>query len=111
MTPTTKISIALVLAVIACVYQIYSMWSNHKKNENDERIKAIETEKNFLKLDIKLDNVSGNINKLISSDEYKAKQISEISESVVSIREQLKTIFNTIENHEQRLNQIEHKQN
>ena len=111
MMPETTVSIALILSLVACGYQVYQIWNTHRKNEEEEQIKAIESEKNFLKLDIKLDNMNDNLHKLVNSDEFKTKQINEISESIVLIREQIKTVFNKVENHEQRIYQIEHNRN
>ena len=102
-----SISFAVVCAVVALGSQIYSIWNNHKKNVEDQKREKIELEKNLLKLDMKLDNVNGQINTLVKNYESTTVELKSINESIIRFNESLKGAWHKIDDHEIRITNIE----
>ena len=102
-----SISFAVICAIVALGSQIYSIWNNHNKNVEETKREKIELEKNLLKLDIKLDNVNGQINTLVKNYESTNVEIKNMNESIIKFGEQLKSVWREVEDHENRITNIE----
>jgi peptidoglycan hydrolase CwlO-like protein len=101
------ISVAVIFSLIAVASQVYSIWNNHKKNQQEEERKAIEAEKNFLKLDIKLDNVIGAATNILDKQEKQAIRIEQLSGEIIKSNEKISTLFKYKDDHEQRISNLE----
>lgn len=101
------ISFAVICAVVALGSQIYSIWNNHNKNVEDQKREKIELEKNLLKLNMKLDNVNGQMNTLVKSNENTSVELKSINESIIKFNESLKAAWRKIDDHEIRITNIE----
>ena len=106
---STTISVALIFSVIAAAGTIYNIWNNHQKNQAEAERKAIEAEKNFLSLDIKLDNVLGQTNNILDKQEKQAIRIEHLSGEIIKSIERIATLFKYKDDHENRLQKLESK--
>ena len=106
---STTISVALIFSVIAAAGTIYNIWNNHQKNQAEAERKAIEAEKNFLSLDIKLDNVLGQTNNILDKQEKQAIRIEHLSGEIIKSNERIATLFKYKDDHESRLQKLEGK--
>lgn len=107
MNATISISFAVICALVALAAQIYSIWNNHNKNVEEQKREKIELEKNLLKLDMKLDNVNGQMNTLVKSNENTSVELKAINESIIKFNEQIKAAWRKIDDHEIRITNIE----
>jgi len=103
------ISVALIFSLIAVASQLYSMWNNHKKNQEEEKRKALEVEKNFIKLDVKLDNVIGSTQSILEKQDQNTAKIEKVSGEIIKANEQIVTLFKSRDNHEERISHLEGK--
>lgn len=101
------ISVALIFSVIAAAGTLYSIWNGHKKNQEEAERKAIEQEKNFLKLDVKMDNVLGQTNSILEKQEKQAIRIEQLSGEIIKSNEKINTLFKYKDDHENRLQKLE----
>ena len=105
----TGISVALIFSVIAAAGTLYSIWTGHKKNQDEAERKAIEHEKNFLKLDVKMDNVIGATSTILEKQEKQAIRIEQLSGEIIKSNERIATLFKYKDDHEVRLQKLEGK--
>lgn len=91
------INVALVFSIISVIGVISTIWNNHKKQRDDTERKNIEIEKNFITLNIKLDQLTNTINGLAENDRTRASELQAINKSMAHYEEQLKTLFNKVE--------------
>ena len=103
------ISIALIFSLIAVASQLYAMWTNHKKSLEEEERKAIEVEKNFIKMDVKLDNVITHTQSILEKQEQNSVRIEKLSGEVIKASEQIATLYKYKDNHEERISHLENK--
>lgn len=103
------ISVALIFSLIAVASQVYSVWNNHKKNQEEEKRKALEVEKNFIKLDVKLDNVIGSTQSILEKQDQNTAKIEKVSGEIIKANEQITQLFKSIDNHEDRISHLEEK--
>ena len=103
------ISVALIFSLIAVASQLYSVLNNHKKNQEEEKRKALEVEKNFIKLDVKLDNVIGSTQSILEKQDQNTAKIEDVSREIVKANEQIKSLFKSRDNHEDRISHLEEK--
>lgn len=105
----TTISVALIFSVIAAAGTLYSIWNNHIKNQEEAERKSIEAEKNFLRLDVKMDNVLGQTNNILEKQEKQAIRIEQLSGEIIKSNERIATLFKYKDDHETRLQKLEEK--
>lgn len=101
------ISFAVICAVVALGSQIYSIINGHKKNVEEQKREKIELEKNLLTLNLKLDQMNQSIGVLVESDKSKSIELKTINESIIKFNESLKAAWKKIDNHEERITEIE----
>lgn len=104
---SATISFAVICAVVALASQIYGIVNNHKKNVEEQKREKIDLEKNLLKLDMKLDSLTGSMNALVKNDDNKTAELKSINESIVKFNEQMKAAWKKIDDHEIRITNIE----
>lgn len=103
----TTISVALIFSIIAAAGTLYNIWNNHNKNQEESERKAIEAEKNFLRLDVKMDNVLGQTNNILEKQEKQAIRIEQLSGEIIKSNERIATLFKYKDDHEIRLKKLE----
>ena len=109
MTPETTVSIALIFSVIAAIGTISTIVSTIKRDREAETNKQIEIEKNFVKINVKLDDMLENMRKISKSSEDNAERIKEMNGVLIQCTERIQTLFKKSDDHERRLNDLEEK--
>lgn len=107
MTPEATISIALLFSVVAVIAQVSSIWSNHRKAEADKESDRIEIEKNFVKLNMKIDQLTETMQRLLVDDDKRGKELEEINATVIKLNQNTNTLFHYKDDHEERIKQLE----
>lgn len=111
--PETSISIALLvsLASIACTF--INTISSGKKTARDEverdKLRQIDIEKNFVKINVKLDEFCSTSRELMAENGKKTDELKQVSEQLVAVSEQIKTLYRFHEDHENRIKALEGK--
>lgn len=103
------ISVALIFSVIAAAGTLYSIWTNHTKNQEEAERKRIDAEKSFLRLDVKMDNVLGATENILEKQEKQAIRIEQLSGEIIKSNERIQTLFKYKDDHEDRLQRLEGK--
>ena len=109
LTPETTVSIALIFSLIAAIGTISSIVSTIKKDREAETNKQVEIEKNFVKINVKLDDMLENIRKISKSSEDNAERIKEMNGVLIQCTERIQTLFKRSDDHERRINDLEKK--
>lgn len=109
MTPETTVSIALIFSVIAAIGTISTIVSTIKRDRDAETNKQIEIEKNFVKINVKLDDMLETIRKISKSSEDNAERIKDMNGVLIQCTERIQTLFKKSDDHERRLNDLEEK--
>ena len=118
MTGESGISIALIISMtsIACtLYTVYSTNKRQKDMDDEARKKAIEAEqqrqmdieKNFVKINFKLDDFCDTTKKLLQNEEKSAEMIKDIRERLIKVEDVNNTHEKRLDNHEKRLEKLE----
>lgn len=103
------ISVALIFSVVAAIGTVYSIWSTQKKHHEETKQRAIEYEKNMIKLDVKLDSVISATNTILEKQENQAVRIEQLSGELIKSNERIATLFRYKDDHEARLQTLEKK--
>ena len=112
-SPETSISFALLMSITSIVCTIVTTALNtrkQRKEEQNERLKnqearlkeQLDLEKNFVKINFKLDDFCDTTKKILKDHE-------KVSESVVEIHKELVHQNDVLENHEKRITTLEKK--
>lgn len=113
MGPGTEISLAFIISIISIVCVLINTTGGEKKRQKDnaelEHQRQIEIEKNFVKLNVKLDDFADTSRKLMQESNEKTAQLKKVSEHLVLISEQVKTLFKYKDDHESRIKELEGK--
>lgn len=106
---STTISVALLFSFIAVASQLYGMWNNHKKNQENEENKAVEIEKNFIKLDLKIDQYQKSTDTILARQDQHAVRMETLSGELIRSNERIETLFKYKDDHEVRIKHLEEK--
>lgn len=99
----------MIFSVIAAIGTISTIVSTIKKDRDAETGKQIEIEKNFVKINVKLDDLLETIRKISKSSEDNAERIKEMNSVMIQCTERIQTLFKRSDDHERRLNDLEEK--
>lgn len=107
------ISVAVLISIISLICTLINTFSGGKKNirEQDEKEnnKQLEIEKNFVKINVKLDNFCETSNKLLAENAKKTDELRVVSEKLVTVNEKVNTLFKYKDEHDERLKELEEK--
>lgn len=104
-----SIGIAIIFSVIAAAGTLYTMYSSHRKNLEESTRRALATEKSFVKLDVKMDNVLGSTGSILEKQEQQAVKMENLSGEIIKSNERIATLFKYKDDHETRLQKLEGK--
>lgn len=102
----TTISISLLIAIAAILVNIVININTQRRNEDEKRV---ELEKNFTRLNVKIDMFSQNNTELVKDMNKQYERAEELSKVVIANSERIKTLFNKLEDHEERITRLEEK--
>lgn len=102
----TTVSISLLIAIAAILVNIVININTQRRNEDEKRV---ELEKNFTRLNVKIDMFSQNNTELVKDMNKQYERAEELSKVVIANSERIKTLFNKLEDHEERITRLEEK--
>ena len=107
MSTDTTLSISLVFAFIAMIGTVLNIVSTIKSNNKEDQSQKIEFEKQFVRLNMKLDGMNINMTDLINRNDKNNLEIQEINKKLIIQNERIEYLFKDKENIESRLQDIE----
>lgn len=113
MTPETSVSIALLISLTSLACTLINTFAGGKKRQEEqaerEKNRQMEIEKNFVKINMKLDDFCDTTKKLMAENGEKAEQLKNVSEQIVLVKERVNTLFKYKDDHEERIKELEDK--
>ena len=113
MTPDISISVALLISVISIICTMINTFAGGKKRTEEQNEKEnkrqLDIEKNFVKINVKLDDFCDTSEKLMDESNEKTEQLKKVSEQLVVVSERLNTLFRYKDDHETRIKDLEQK--
>lgn len=113
MTPEASVSIALLISLTSLACTLINTFAGGKKRQEEqaerEKNRQMEIEKNFVKINLKLDDFCDTTKKLMIENGEKAEQLKNVSEQIVLVKERVNTLFKYKDDHEARLKELEEK--
>lgn len=114
MTPDTTISVALLISIVSIVCTMINTFSGTKKWAEEQNARdnsrQVEIEKNFVKINVKLDDFCDTTKRLLADGNEKAEQLKKLSEQSILASEQIRTLFKYKDDHENRISALENKE-
>lgn len=113
MTPEASVSIALLISLTSLACTLINTFAGGKKRQEEqaerEKNRQMDIEKNFVKINVKLDEFCDTTKKMMAENSEKAEQLKNVSEQLVLVTERVKTLFEYKDDHEERIKGLEDK--
>lgn len=113
MTPEASVSIALLISLTSLACTLINTFAGGKKRQEEqaerEKNRQMDIEKNFIKINVKLDDFCDTTKKLMLENGEKAEQLKNVSEQLIIVTERVKTLFKYKDDHEARIKELEDK--
>lgn len=113
MTPEASVSIALLISLTSLACTLINTFAGGKKRREEqaerEKNRQMDIEKNFVKINVKLDDFCDTIKKMMAENGEKAEQLKNVSEQTVLVKERVNTLFKYKDDHEERIKGLEDK--
>lgn len=113
MTPEASVSIALLISLTSLACTLINTFAGGKKRQEEqaerEKNRQMDIEKNFVKINVKLDDFCDTTKKMMIENGEKAEQLKNVSEQLVLVTERVKTLFKYNDDHEERIKGLEDK--
>lgn len=113
MNTDTSISIALLISLTSLACTLINTFAGGKKRQEEqaerEKNRQMEIEKNFVKINMKLDDFCDTTKKLMAENGEKAEQLKNVSEQIVLVKERVNTLLKYKDDHEARIKELEEK--
>lgn len=109
----TTISASLLISVISLACSVFNTFSGGKKDiraqEDKENLRQMDIEKNFVKINVKLDDFCETSKQLMKENTKKTDELKAVSERLVQVTEKVNTLFKYKDDHENRIKGLEEK--
>lgn len=113
MNTDTSISIALLISLTSLACTLINTFAGGKKRQEEqaerEKNRQMDIEKNFVKINVKLDEFCDTTKKMMAENGEKAEQLKNVSEQLILVTERVKTLFKYNDDHEERIKGLEDK--
>lgn len=113
MNTDTSISIALLISLTSLACTLINTFAGGKKRQEEqaerEKNRQMEIEKNFVKINMKLDDFCDTTKKLMAENGEKTEQLKNVSEQLILVSERVNTLFKYKDDHEERIKELEDK--
>lgn len=114
MAPDATISVALLISIVSIVCTMINTLSGTKKFAEEQNARdnsrQIEIEKNFVKINVKLDDFCDTMKQLLADGNEKTEELKKLSEQSILTSEQIRTLFKYKDDHENRISALEKKE-
>ena len=111
MNPETSVSIALLISLASLACTLISTFAGGKKRQEEqaerEKNRQMDIEKNFVKINVKLDEFYDTSKKMMADNGEKTEQLKKVSEQMVLVTERVNTLFKYKYDHEMRIKELE----
>lgn len=113
MTAEASVSIALLISLTSLACTLINTFAGGKKRQEEqaerEKNRQLDVEKNFVKINVKLDDFCDTTKKMMADNGEKTEQLKKVSEQLILITERVNTLFKYKDNHEARLKELENE--
>ena len=111
MTSETSVSIALLISLTSLACTLINTFAGGKKRQEEqaerEKNRQMDIEKNFVKINVKLDDFCDTTKKMMTENREKNEQLKKVSEKTVIVTERVNTLFKYKDDHEARIEELE----
>lgn len=113
MTSEASVSIALLISLTSLACTLINTFAGGKKRQEEqaerEKNRQLDVEKNFVKINVKLDDFCDTTKKMMAENGEKTEQLKKVSEQLVLVTERVNTLFKYKDDHEERLKELENE--
>ncbi len=113
MNPETSVSIALLISLTSLACTLINTFAGGKKRQEEQaerdKNRQMDIEKNFVKINVKLDEFYDTSKKMMAENGEKTEQLKKVSEQLILVSERVKTLFKYKDDHEERIKELEEK--
>lgn len=113
MTPEASVSIALLISLTSLACTLINTFAGGKKRQEEqaerEKNRQMDIEKNFVKINVKLDDFCDTTKKMMKENGEKTEQLKNVSEQLILVTERVKTLFKYNDDHEARIKELENE--
>lgn len=113
MGPETSVSIALLISLASLACTLINTFAGGKKRQEEqaerEKNRQMDIEKNFVKINVKLDDFCDTTKKMMAESNEKTEQLKKVSEQLIIVTERVNTLFKYKDDHEARIKGLEEK--
>lgn len=113
MTPEASVSIALLISLTSLACTLINTFAGGKKRQEEqaerEKNRQLDVEKNFVKINVKLDDFCDTTKKMMAENGEKTEQLKKVSEQLILVTERVNTLFKYKDDHEARLKELENE--
>ena len=111
MTPETSISIALIISLVSIICTVINTFgSDSERRKNSERIDQedrLGIEKNFVKINVKLDSFMDTTNSIARGQEKSNEALQDLNAKMIQANDRIETLYHYNDDHEQRIKHLE----
>lgn len=111
MTPEASVSIALLISLTSLACTLINTFAGGKKRQEEqaerEKNRQLDVEKNFVKINVKLDDFCDTTKKMMAENGEKTEQLKKVSEQLILVTERINTLFKYKDDHEKRIKELE----
>ena len=111
MTSETSVSIALLISLTSLACTLINTFAGGKKRQEEqaerEKNRQMDIEKNFVKINVKLDDFCDTTKKMMAENSEKTEQLKKVSEQMVLVTERVNTLYKYKDDHEARITEVE----
>lgn len=113
MGPETSVSIALLISLTSLACTLINTFAGGKKRQEEqserEKNRQMDIEKNFVKINVKLDDFCDTTRKMMAESNEKTEQLKKVSEQLIIVTERVNTLYKYKDDHEARIKRLEDK--
>lgn len=113
MGPETSVSIALLISLTSLACTLINTFAGGKKRQEEqserEKNRQMDIEKNFVKINVKLDDFCDTTRKMMAENSEKTEQLKNVSEQLILITERVNMLYKYNDDHEARIKGLEDK--
>lgn len=103
----TTMSLSLIFALVALIGTGINIANTFKNNNEKETEKRLDIEKQFVRLNVKLDDMNVTMSELLKKNENSILEIQEINKKLILQNERVEALFRYKEQIESRIQNIE----
>lgn len=113
MNPETSVSIALLISLASLACTLINTFAGGKKRQEEqaerEKNRQLDVEKNFVKINVKLDDFCDTTKKMMAENGEKTDQLKKVSEQLILVTERVNMLFKYKDDHEMRIKELENE--